>query len=569
MGNFNPDDFRPKPTDWFSAEVDYAGWGTATFSNPKGRLEGNALAKYDQHGGASIEMHVEKLVIVDEGKEEEIVPSRFDLDAFITGVKGEVLSDTLRVGVFPVPTNNHCERLEISTSDGEWSSDDDPVRYKLPDVFGKVIRFTTFQSHFEVQKGRENGKYFVLPLINFLTNELRPPHREFKHHPLRLVSTPSIPDELIGEERVYALSASQAKWIIGFLFGGKPAFIELLLDYENRKRDLYERREQSLITAIMAGDIEGEQWDIESWRSSGLNDILAILSFANGTRVGAPWIEIRDKDGGLLRRLHINSSPQRYEKGMPALGPGLKAGGIAYLLMRAQESTHFGNINLRAVMSQIMLAGYLHAPGNVEDQMTHLFRALETLCKFTLKPAILRAVVKDEILGESMYGQVEESILHAKEQVKKLRKEIKKNAGESEDARVATLDGILSHLGRWTDLGFRKEVQKLLEEFNLNDEEILNKHYEAKGRGKNKWISFVREYRASVVHGSWLDWDNKPDVEEIVAITYHIRDILVRITLKILAYDGEYCPFIPDSSAISRPLDWVTPDTTAQELGYR
>lgn len=56
--------------------------------------------------------------------------------------------------------------------------------------------------------------------------------------------------------------------------------------------------------------------------------------------------------------------------------------------------------------------------------------------------------------------------------------------------------------------------------------------------------------------------------EEVWAIWKHVHDILIRIVLKMIGYTGTYQPAIRDEQ-VAKPVDWVTPDLPATELGYR
>ena len=58
------------------------------------------------------------------------------------------------------------------------------------------------------------------------------------------------------------------------------------------------------------------------------------------------------------------------------------------------------------------------------------------------------------------------------------------------------------------------------------------------------------------------------DVGEVLTVLNHLHDILVRILLKLLDYDGTYQPTVITMTA-RETVDWVTSDTPASVLGYR
>src|SRR5205085_2518276 len=61
-------------------------------------------------------------------------------------------------------------------------------------------------------------------------------------------------------------------------------------------------------------------------------------------------------------------------------------GGLGYLIFKAQSSTEFGKLYLRAAISQTVTGGYIEFEGNIEDRLSHLFRGLDSICEaFKLK----------------------------------------------------------------------------------------------------------------------------------------------------------------------------------------
>src|SRR2546425_6024735 len=48
-------------------------------------------------------------------------------------------------------------------------------------------------------------------------------------------------------------------------------------------------------------------------------DILSALSFASGSEVGFPWIEIRDEEGALIRRLHGGARSEEHTSELQSL----------------------------------------------------------------------------------------------------------------------------------------------------------------------------------------------------------------------------------------------------------
>jgi len=55
--------------------------------------------------------------------------------------------------------------------------------------------------------------------------------------------------------------------------------------------------------------------------------------------------------------------------------------------------------------------------------------------------------------------------------------------------------------------------------------------------------------------------------QEGFRLVNHLHDVLVRILLKMIGYQGTYVPTVARVAA-QKVVDWVTPNTTAADLGY-
>ena len=71
-----------------------------------------------------------------------------------------------------------------------------------------------------------------------------------------------------------------------------------------------------------------------------------------------------------------------------------------------------------------------------------------------------------------------------------------------------------------------------------------------------------------MVHNGYLDiYRDDYEEEEIEGVMIHLHDLLVRVILKLLGYDGTYQPTVAMSLS-DRTVDWVTPATSPASLGY-
>jgi hypothetical protein len=70
------------------------------------------------------------------------------------------------------------------------------------------------------------------------------------------------------------------------------------------------------------------------------------------------------------------------------------------------------------------------------------------------------------------------------------------------------------------------------------------------------------------MHSSYFDFERGlHDFQDVATIRSHLHDILIRIVLKMLYYDGTYQKAIPGPKG-RYELNWVNPDVKADDLGY-
>jgi hypothetical protein len=71
------------------------------------------------------------------------------------------------------------------------------------------------------------------------------------------------------------------------------------------------------------------------------------------------------------------------------------------------------------------------------------------------------------------------------------------------------------------------------------------------------------------MHQGYFDFRSADEeIVEIFRIMLHLHDIVVRLILKMLRYQGTYHPSVLQVVATDIPVDWVRPDTPARKLGY-
>jgi hypothetical protein len=105
---FDPREFAPVSSNWFATEIEYEGWGRAEFSEPKGSLEGSVSIRFDEMGGATIEMTPDLSTL---RSDREL---RFGLEEFLSG-RQPTLVDDHYVLSRTLESRNPCTKLEVDT----------------------------------------------------------------------------------------------------------------------------------------------------------------------------------------------------------------------------------------------------------------------------------------------------------------------------------------------------------------------------------------------------------------------------------------------------------------------
>jgi hypothetical protein len=119
------------------------------------------------------------------------------------------------------------------------------------------------------------------------------------------------------------------------------------------------------------------------------------------------------------------------------------------------------------------------------------------------------------------------------------------------------------------DTSFGRSVVDLMHKFGLRDAEIIESYYKSHPRwDKKNWIQVLPYYRGKAMHSGYFKFhENENYQEDVPRIYKHLHDILLRIVLKMLNYNGTYQPTVKKFKSTDN-VDWVSNETTATELGY-
>lgn len=540
--NTDLDFLTPVPNNWFSTSIEYRGYGKAEFQNPTGTVEGPTIIRFDERGECDVEMELANFSTEK--------PMAFGLLQFLSGT--DPIEDEGSISLPFGVLDNHCNKLTISTDEGTFLAAGE-ILYGFTET---TIRFYPLDSQFHYNTNKRE-KYWILPLSNLISS-FSQRDDTLNQHPLRIYPTPVVPEDFPESEKLYAmLYANQKNNLIIFHIDQELGFIEALSDFDTRKEQLLNGIVRNTITAVMVGEVGQNQVLLENIEESLPVNFLPLLGVATGNEIGSPWIELRDADGNLVRRIHKSLGHPVFSKGHAAIREEIHRG-IGHLLSTSYVSTAFKQSFLRVSLRNIIRAGtYNHT---LEDRLRQIFVALDNLCKeyevsFKEKISTERQRRVDVIVREAS-ATVQQLAVQASEQK------------EEQDARI--LQRIAQNLtqAKVVTSNFGIDVVTLINKFDLPDATIMEEYHKNNPRTNNKrWVAIIPTYRGIVMHRGYFDFQQDHEIDHVIQTLNHLHDILLRIIFKILNYKGNYHPPVISLTA-SETIDWVKLDTPARRLGY-
>jgi hypothetical protein len=511
---------------WLQTAVSYTGKTVVTL--PGGRFTGEGIVQYGDWDDGIIRVQVDEAEAFDETLR-HVREILLECTPFV--------SNNLRAVTY-TGEMNAPRRIELSDESGFLYADENITGVGIGEMNGCTsARYLPLQA---VYSCRESGspRYWMVPLQNYVAAIPRMDHGS---HVLGF--------------RTESVDVQSRQ--IAFTFRGLGGHIELLPDFEDRRVQLEQGRTARITTAVMVGELPS---DFRMEQSRILEyvplDYLFVLSVATGRDVGASWIELRDGGGALVGRLHTSMGAEPYTKSVfepVTLGTGL-------LLTEAPDSPFWNDPQLRTIMGYMVRSGTAH----IEDKFLHLARAAEGfwhLHGFRGEPLLNR-------LDSDLRPELQRTL---KELAGQIQKRAKRVARDGRVKQFTILEQIASrvanHGGRGSTLG--QVVADLCDRFGFSDPEVLEQHFSEKPRGSvRSWSALLSLYRNRVAHGSYFDLTaNSDEMQFIFRFSVHLYDLLLRVLLKTLNYSGRYnAPVLGGS--VSTPIDWITPSTTAANLGF-
>ena len=338
-----------------------------------------------------------------------------------------------------------------------------------------------------------------------------------------------------------------------------------------------------LLTAVMIGEIGDNSTDVETLETWVPSILLRVLGFATGHEVVAPWIELRDAQGRLVKRIHRDMGAPDFVSGHRILEEYLHPLGAVWAsaenktpltvkvtqhhlsrLLEAVQKTPFCQTSTFFVLLyQALRAG---AGGQkLEDRLTHLFRAFDRLCQ----EQGFRTIFLRNELSPTDKTAVTSILERASDEIRVLASQA---SARGDITAVKALDRITQRVkaADQTDRDFGSAMSLLVQKFGFHDEAVMNAYFAANPLGSiTTWAGVLTTYRNVAIHDGYYDTSNPIfSQKNLYSMNMHLQDLLARILLVMAGYDGPYHPVTERWARSQDYIDRVQPATSADKLGY-
>ncbi len=548
-----------KANNWLPSHIEYDGEGIAEFQDPEGQIFGHTKITLDEFGEFCIEMQVEGY------KSEQALP--MGSQQLLSGIKPTQVGGAWMLPM-PPPKYNLCKQLTVKTVNGEFIAKN--IDFFSPstkwDEHGEDERIRFYPQVSQFDKSNSNpAKYWVMPLVN-LISQFRQYDASLAKHPLRIYPDVDVPADIPKEhkQRAALIATGRSRFIL-FEFDKTLGFIEKLPNYEEKEQKLKKHQIPSAITAVAIGSIGSNSIEMDKFKQWFPFYFIELLGLATGNEVNIPWIEFRDEYGNLVSRIHAAGfGHSLFLEGQRAIDEVYHRGGTGRLLTVSQSCTELSETYLLVALKCTILGS--RNGQNIEDKLAYFCRGLDALgVKYGFTEQYLLSLTQD---ADKI--KIQEAIEQVRSVIDSVKRKATKSGDMSQSSYLNTLMDILSNVTNKKSK-FGLAVCDLLQKFNFPDADILDIHFENNPRKDNirKWAGLVSHFRGRVIHVGYFNFKTKEhEIRDIDAVTLHLHDILVRILLTILGYDGNYGP-IMRGPAYEEPVNWVKPNTPPRELGYR
>ncbi|MGA9391164.1 MAG: hypothetical protein WBV69_12025 [Candidatus Sulfotelmatobacter sp.] len=500
----------------------YSGSARMLFRDPEGSVDGKATIKLSADGHAIVRIDVDRYSIPAE--------YRNLLMAFLQGSKPEQAGGVRTT--FHIGEANRFGSLEVTTAEGTFRAD------------SALVGGGQFRPF-----GGDDEWFEVVP------------------YGLELLAADAGPDEiwcapLFGDLAEYERCANAC------LMNGRTPYLHFVADGRNCGLVIFGSGDT---VPVPDGKFGAAVFGVVGNRKANRPDevsalipwgLFAALSFASGSDIQAPWIELRGCNGELKRRFHLRHGGTLSEGGFATLSrfdsaaPNSGIGEFLRLFFGLPEET-------RRAITPTMLLVRRGSPGSatVDESITNLIKALDA----TRKRQELGRVNLQKSLDAATALNVESISTEAREKLRKLRQDCKVNGKLDQ---LAILDKIISRQANVAsdELDFGITAGELLAKFGLCDAEAMEKYYSTLSP-EVTWEGLLSFIRGEVVHAGAIHVEDRAEIVSWFELARHLHDICKRVILREIGYNGTYSA----SNVRFRgtyALDRITASTTPAQLGY-
>lgn len=547
------------PNLWVQTEIIYEGKGVAEYESYSGKVWGKTVAHFKENGEFSIVMKVE-----DYSSDHELP---LGIDQLLSGDEPTRTRTGLELKL-PPRKRNHCKKIQIQTIDGVFIGEncDTFISNRIFNKNGEFCEISFFprRSWFDTCL-QSCPQYWAIPLINFVA-DLYQNDSSLGNHPLRIFPDLIVPDDTPIEKVGWVqLHATQKNRLISFIYGDEKGFIEGLPDMAARSTALRNHQLSQTITAILVAPIHSYSInpieEVDKWFPKYFIDILEL---ATGNEIEYPWIEFRNKNIQLIRRIHKWTKKPIFFEGTKVLDELFINRGIGNLLELSQNSPAINETFFKVALRNTILGGRNDII--LEDKLNYVLRALETLCSYYgYKTQDL-----SEKLDKNNREKLNEGIKELDLIIRTMQNASDNNENYEQSRYLQTISSRLKNIAN-RDNKFGLAVCELLSKFNFVDAIIVEKYFNEAPRedGIKYWSELISQYRGLVVHSGYFNFETGNNkIEDVLVVYHHLHDILIRILLELIGYTGTYISEVTNSNS-PVPIDWINLHTPIEYLGYK
>ena len=340
----------------------------------------------------------------------------------------------------------------------------------------------------------------------------------------------------------------------------KPAYMVAHSDYGECYGKLEDSESDCEVTSSLIMETIDKYDDFETLRHHFLWGFFPLLNLASGIEVGCPWIDQVDTLGNMVSRSFVSWQPHPYRPGHAVIGDASTTA-WSQLVAAGTNSEHFGQLYYRAATIRSVRSG--QSGQVIEDRLAHAVRAFDNLG--SVKGT---STVNVKLILAEEYKELLALVDGMKEQVRLLQ--ARASATDVAD-KVEVLESLVRKAPSLLSVNKKtgRAVSDLARSLGLPDADIMETFFRSIcPQAEYPWSRQIDSLRNQALHQGYFDQDSSDPLYRYIGRTIqHLRDILQRVLLKLIGYDGFYRSLVAQTTWSS--VDWVQATTRASELGYR